>query len=49
MFVLDLTNANLDDSLLSNLSIELTKIDSLFPTQFIQISNQRSTIKSNLL
>ncbi|XP_060845899.1 uncharacterized protein LOC132925524 [Rhopalosiphum padi] len=43
----NLTNENLDDSLLSNLSTELTKIDSLFPTQFIQISNQRSTIKSS--
>ncbi|XP_026821588.1 uncharacterized protein LOC113560001 [Rhopalosiphum maidis] len=27
--------------------MELTKIDSLYPTQSIQISNQRSTIKSS--
>ncbi|XP_060866694.1 uncharacterized protein LOC132942387 [Metopolophium dirhodum] len=42
------TDEHLDDSLLSKLSMELSKIDSLFPTQSIQkISNQRTTIKSS--
>lgn len=44
----DFTNEHLDDSLLSNSSMELTKIDSLFPIQSIQkISNQHTTIKSS--